>query len=489
MPGSIDFVSLIRQGLTEKWSDGPQTNDELHEYISETFGFNIPRKAVCRGHQGPFDFVADAYFERVSSALVLACRTGGKTLNIAALNVLDAGFKGTSVANVAGSKLQAKRCYDYSKGFWERDPILEAKLEKEPLMSETRLKGGVTYEILAGSTKSVRSPHVPRLRMDEIEEMDDAVFNGALSIPTSQGGVPAQVVMASTRHKAHGKMQKMLDEAEEKGFRVYQWCVWETMQACEHDCRACPMRRDCVGCGEDDPPCNKCPLEETCEGRARNADGYRTYEDVLQQFMLHDRDTWESEHLCSRPSKHLLVYPAFDQAVHLVDDVPPGLDPWGCVDWGFENPFVFLSVGVAGNEKKYVLEENYRRHMTDAELASEMWEKYGGKIRNVACDPSNPGGIKEFKKVGFRVLARASKVKDGISEIRKDLKPNTGSPRLYFVRGKTRELTAEMESYQNRPGSDEPKKEDDHGPDAIRYLYAVNVKGRKAMASTAKRSQ
>ena len=38
----------------------------------------------------------------------------------------------------------------------------------------------------------------------------------------------------------------------------------------------------------------------------------------------------------------------------------------------------------------------------------------------------------------------------------------------------------ELGTYHNRPGTDEPAKEDDHCPDALRYLY-LNLFGRREM--------
>ena len=476
----MEFIpwQALDQALTEA-TQLPGSDDELHEYIKDTLGINIPQVSCCPGHQAPFDFVADAYFEREANQLVLSCRSGGKTLDTAVLNVMDVGFKGASVVTVAGSKFQARRGYDYSKSLWFRDKRLADKLAGEPLMSETRTRDGAKIEILAASAKAVRSPHAPKLRLDEIDEMAADVFAGALSIPKSRPGVMSQVLMTSTRHHAAGQMQLMLDEADERDFKVYTWCVWETMERCERDCKVCPMRRDCRDCGRDGHSCLECDEYKTCEGKARNADGYRPYEEILQQFNVHDRDTWDSEHLCKVPSKKKRVYAQFDPNIHLIDasGVPEGLTLWGCVDWGYDNPFVFAVLGVAGDDRKFVLEENYERHKTDAELAAMMWERYGGTVQDVCADPSNPGGIKEFKKVGFRVRRRASKVKDGIAAIRKDLKPNQGPPRLFFVRGKTPELVREFQLYKNRPGTDEPKDENNHGPDAVRYWYANNRRG------------
>jgi hypothetical protein len=290
--------------------------------------------------------------------------------------------------------------------------------------------------------------------MDEIEEMKEEVFTGALSIPISQEGILSQVTMTSTRHKAHGYMQMMLDESVERDFTTYKWCVLEVMQPCREDCKACPIQPD-------------------CEGRAKKSDGFRTYADTLQQFRLHDRDTWISEWLCKKPAKHKRIYYEFDADIHVIDQAPDKLELWGCVDWGYDNPFVFVKLGVASNDDKYALESQYRRHLTDSKLAREMRGLYPD-ITDVVADPSNPGGIDEFKAVGFKVHSRESKVMDGIRLVRKDLKPPEGRPKLYFIRGRTRELINDFESYEHKEGTDEPKKENDHGPDAVRYWYANN---------------
>ena len=432
------------------------TADELHAYIHEQLDYYIPRKAVCPGHSAPFDFVADAYFEREDSLLALGPRSGGKTVNIAILNVLDSAHKGASIVHVAGSLSQAKRCYKYSKGLWHKDQSLEARLEVPPLMTETRLKGGAVYEVLPASERSVRAPHAAKLRMDEIEEMADEVFDAALSIPISQDGIESQIVKTSTRHKAHGRMQKELDGAEESGARVYAWCIFETMQPCEEDC-------------------SSCLLEPDCQGRARNADGYLSYKDAVKAFRSLDRRVWSAERLCKDPSTEHLVYADFNRGVHNVkrDDLPGDLTITGAIDWGYDNPFVFLAIGESVDDRTFVTGETYERHRTDADMAKMCRADYPDVV-DVYADPSNPDGIEEFKREGFRVHAKGSKVSDGLGLVRKALKPPEGPPRLHVVTADCPNFCAEMESYEMDKGKDKPKKKDDHGPDAIRYWHIWN---------------
>jgi hypothetical protein len=72
---------------------GPQTDEELHAWIKKNLGMDIPTTPVCEGHCSPFDFVADIYFERTSSALAMANRGGGKTENSAILHLLNSIFR------------------------------------------------------------------------------------------------------------------------------------------------------------------------------------------------------------------------------------------------------------------------------------------------------------------------------------------------------------------------------------------------------------
>src|SRR4051812_6929523 len=68
---------------------GPQTDDELHKWIKDNLGYDIPRQRVCPDHASPFEFLADVYFERVTSAIAVANRGGSKTMISAILHLLN----------------------------------------------------------------------------------------------------------------------------------------------------------------------------------------------------------------------------------------------------------------------------------------------------------------------------------------------------------------------------------------------------------------
>ena len=95
---------------------GPKTDDQLHKWIVDNLGMNVPRVAVCDDHQSPFDFVADIYFERVDSAIAVASRDGGKTMASALIHLLNSLFKpGCESITVGAIWAQSNRAYDNLK--------------------------------------------------------------------------------------------------------------------------------------------------------------------------------------------------------------------------------------------------------------------------------------------------------------------------------------------------------------------------------------
>src|ERR1051326_8703454 len=63
----LDLARATEELKKRPKTKGPQTDDELHDWIRENLGYVIPRQSVCPDHQAPFDFLADVYFERVTS--------------------------------------------------------------------------------------------------------------------------------------------------------------------------------------------------------------------------------------------------------------------------------------------------------------------------------------------------------------------------------------------------------------------------------------
>ncbi len=252
---SFSFDDLLSEGLDHAantvHSGGgeslpiPTNDDELHAAVLHNFGINIPRQKVCAHHVAPFTAFADAFFARHPLAIWLASRGfGGKSLTLSLLSLAEATFLGSKVNLLGGSGEQSVRVLKYMNGeempgklwFAPNAPVhlLQGGLEKGLLKRETTLVNGGYINALMASSASVRGPHPQRLRMDEIDEMEQNILDSALGQPMSKEGVngymvDAQVVCSSTHHYANGTMTEMMRRAAENGWPIFEWCYRENL--------------------------------------------------------------------------------------------------------------------------------------------------------------------------------------------------------------------------------------------------------------------
>jgi hypothetical protein len=272
---------------------------ELLDFVEAFWGIRVPRAKVCPDHTPPAEYLAAAYFEEILDCVCWANRSGGKTLNGALVTWLDSIFKtGCETKILGGSGEQSLRMYEHIKGFIT--PPFQHLVEGEALRTRTHLVNGSNIQILTASTKSVRGPHPQKLKLDEVDEFEDRIYEAALLIPKSARGIGASVQIYSTMHKAYGLMNKVITEAAESGYRVFKWCVFDVIEKC--------VGRDCQGC----------ELMVDCEGRARNADGFYPIEDAISAKRKVSRETWNCEMLCRQPSQEGLVYKEFDLSLHVI---------------------------------------------------------------------------------------------------------------------------------------------------------------------------
>src|SRR5262245_32731768 len=75
----LEYAAEIRLLEKQLKLSGPADDDELHQWIAEVIGIDIPRAAVCVDHEAPFQFISDLYFERANSVILMANRGGSKT--------------------------------------------------------------------------------------------------------------------------------------------------------------------------------------------------------------------------------------------------------------------------------------------------------------------------------------------------------------------------------------------------------------------------
>jgi len=365
------FAKLSREELEELLSaheqlerrlqeDGPQNDDELHEWLKYELGIDIPRVAVCESHHAPFQFLADLYFERIEAALGVANRGGAKTFLVAVLHWLNSRFKpGCESCTFGAIEAQSFRAYAHLKN-WIYNEDGERKQEiVSSLMRETLFANGSKIEVLGSTPEAVNGPHPQKAHADEVELMRDDTWAESRNMTVSKKlkngrTLTPQDILTSTRKGPSGRVQMLIDEIEEAiahGYKpprkLYMWCIKETAAQVKN-CQIarpdlpttfrCPCNQIKRGVWEDGSPRT---LNQICQGDFHRSRGWQPYGDIVKQFTENDRNTFEVQQLCSKPELSFHYVPQWRDDRHCVRNFmpDPGNGPiFMSVDWGGTNP-------------------------------------------------------------------------------------------------------------------------------------------------------
>jgi hypothetical protein len=209
------------------------TEEKLRQFVLRAFGVSIPDVQVCENHTTPWRAFSDAYFAKSSIAVWKASRGfGGKSFLLALLGLTEAITLKANVNILGGSGEQSENVHSYIRDqFWAHPNAPTSLLVTDPSKRTTQLTWGNFIKALTASSKSVRGPHPQRLRLDEIDEMDLAIFDAAMG-QTMEGatGITAQTVASSTHQYADATMTEVLRRAADKGWPVYEWCFRESAE-------------------------------------------------------------------------------------------------------------------------------------------------------------------------------------------------------------------------------------------------------------------
>lgn len=211
-----------------KFMRRPKTDNELWEMVYLLWGFKIPRTKVCADHVAPFTAFADAYFARNPIDIWKASRGfGGKSATLGLLVLTEAALLGAESNVLGGSAAQSQNVKQITDDSWDSIFAPRHLLKSEPTMFRTNLNNGGSIKALMASQKSVRGPHPQRLRLDEIDEMDQAILDASLGQPMPDRGIQDHIVMSSTHQYPDRTMSEMLKQGREKGWGIYEWCYKE----------------------------------------------------------------------------------------------------------------------------------------------------------------------------------------------------------------------------------------------------------------------
>lgn len=353
-------MSTKRRTLTKKQSSQqriqklyllrPRSADKLHHVVKGLLGMNVPRHAMVRGNDAPFDYLLHSFFgsdtspslqeaetghtpEAAEDVVVWANRGGGKTMLGAVATLLDLVFKpGIEVCILGGSFEQSSKMYRYLLELFDR-PHFQGILAGEPTQRRIELINGSIATVLTQSPRSVRGQRVQKIRCDELDEFERDVWQAAqLVTRAKQCGpvpVPGTIEVMSTCHRPFGLMNELISEPvniggmigantgttsnsrEKPSARVLRWCAMDVIERC-------PPERDC----------DTCLLWSDCQGRAKFADGFMHIDDLIAQRQRTDNATWSAEMMCRRPTTSDSVYPQFDPTAggkHVMDVGPRSL--------------------------------------------------------------------------------------------------------------------------------------------------------------------
>jgi hypothetical protein len=228
--GTLERIAVAAGALPSSGLRSPQTDDDLWDYVSRTWGVSIPRQAVCPDHVAPFTAFADAYFARNSMIVWEASRgLGGKSFMLSILGLTIATTRGGDVNILGGSGEQSKRVHDYMSKAWEHPTAPRQLLRSDPMKTVTKLGTGYTIQALLASSTSVRGLHPNTLLLDEVDEMDLHIFDAAMGQTMATEGHPAVTVMSSTHQYPNGTMTEIKRRAAARGYTVRCWCYRESM--------------------------------------------------------------------------------------------------------------------------------------------------------------------------------------------------------------------------------------------------------------------
>jgi hypothetical protein len=211
----------------------PRSDDELYEVVKALWGHTIPRHKVCSDHDAPFDAFACAYFNREPQILIHGSRgLSGKSRLLSILGLTKAAITGSDVNILGGSLNQSINIHNTIRDAWESENAPKYLLREE---SGTRIKltNKATIMPLTASQKTVRGPHPPTLLLDEIDEMDQAIFDAAKGQPMPQKNWQGDIVrpmtaMSSTWQYPDKTFANEYQRFQEEDLPIFTWCYKDT---------------------------------------------------------------------------------------------------------------------------------------------------------------------------------------------------------------------------------------------------------------------
>jgi hypothetical protein len=434
----------------------PRTARDLFRWVDDYLGVKIGSTAVCQGHSAPADVFASWWFDAPPVSLVIGSRGSGKSYLSGIHSHLCSRWNpniGTRI--LGGSKDQSRQIYEALKEVIQngkgrigndRDQLIDLQAER------AFYRNGSDVRILAASRRSVRGPHVPFIKLDEIDELDEDLREHAFGMAMEKHGIPSTVIMTSTWHRVGGPVSQLIKQGHDGAFPVHTWCVWEVLERC-------PESRSGRWVGGDDgfEKCPECPLKKRCHEdrhtrvddlpKAKRSDGHYTIGSLIQKLHLSNR-ILDADYFCLGPKADGVWFNRFNRAVHvqLSAEFDPKLKVYASFDSGVCSGGVLFQVRhvqppnfKSPVPKINIFADYYSEDLTAFENGRRMLNLIGthcnGQYEVCYTDPAggakNPIGptvLAELKRSGLSRIERwpSGGVVDGLGLLDSFIDPGDG---------------------------------------------------------------
>ncbi len=438
----------------------------------------VGTKCLCGNpdHTPQFRAVSDVLRDVALYYVIWACRSGSKTFLFGGLNawVKSCSKPRYETKILGGSRDQSLLSYQAMKLFRDETDPMNSRLIRDIMQSRAEFVNKSEVSILTASRTSVRGPHPQALLLDEVDEIDEQIYQDALSQPMSKFGHKAVLGMFSTNHNVMGQMDRALANAKERGHSIYRYCIFECLASCR------------------DFSCSTCKLSELCPGeQMKEADGYYGVEDFIQKLNTLSYSMLSRDWLCIKVGLGDTVYEQeWDERLQLISislrQVPVVLS----VDFGGVAPF---SVGVwqeapdeLGGKGTWVrvtelymqsAEESTTNAQVIARAKKAPWAKL---VHEIIPDNSRPDSIQEWREAfPHAKITIVTKDVDGMIErVKSALKPVLGAPKMLINRIC---LHFRQEILMYKVKNDKPVDANNHTMDDTGYFSLAKYSGGEGM--------
>ena len=338
------------------------------------------------------DMFMDIYSGRITRALWVGPRGGGKTYSLGDLASTLFLFLGFDVLIASGGESQAKEVYDEVMKVLSDDGEV-AEYIPEITKQITKGRKGNWIRFLPASTKRARGLHPGRghgalLILDEECEMDEEIVKAVLG--TGSTAKPLVIIRASTAHNVDGTFAELLDHHDERGYKLYQWDAFDVCEKCTRNCEECiPEFRN-----------------DYCQGKAKNNSilCWISLDYLFDMWEEETQEWFEVELMGRRPSGASFVIRRGDIPAALVDEAPfvrgaPGA--FG-IDWGFVGLAAVVATQMTDKLRVIDRMSFTKTGIDDIVEALKDWrEQYG--FNEVYADSSHPFENDALRKADFIV--------------------------------------------------------------------------------------